>query len=101
MLARRWALLRSARALLACLIVLLAFAPPASSASSAPFVVVAESVRAPVRAPSAERVEVSRVAPARPTESLRSRPVVSPQSPPVEPRPAVRRLYVELCSLLR
>ncbi|HEX6275927.1 MAG TPA: hypothetical protein VFZ53_22955 [Polyangiaceae bacterium] len=100
MLARPWALLRSTRALLACLIVFLAFAPPASSAPLAPFVVAA-SVRAPARPPAARGVEVSRVAAAPPTESVRSRLAVRPHSPPVEPPPAVRRLYLELCSLLR
>jgi hypothetical protein len=93
------ATLRVLRALLACLIVFLAFAPPASSAPLAP-TVEAPRVNAAAQASVARRAESPRVAHTGPTEPVRELLAVRTGAPPRDPLPAVRRLYTELCSLL-
>jgi hypothetical protein len=86
--------LRLTRALLACLLVLLAFEPPAPRVELTPSAAAVAAVESPVRASLVRRAQAPRIAPARPLVAARS------DATPVEPLLAVRRLYVELCSLL-
>jgi hypothetical protein len=96
---RRQTLLRLTRALIACLVVFLAFDPPAPRVELAPSVTAARVVDAPARAPLARPVEASRIATSQPLATDDAL-VVHPDATPRDPLIAVRRLYVELCSLL-
>ena len=86
--------------LLACLVVVLAFEPPASRAELAPSVAVAAAVAVSSSAPLVRRAEARRVASARAVPDVDSAPVVAPAAAPRERPRAVRRLYVEHCCLL-
>jgi hypothetical protein len=97
---RRQTFLRWTRALLTCLVVFLAFEPPAPRVELSTEVVAALTVGPAVRASVVRRVE-SRRAPQEPLLSASDalRPI-SRSAAPHEPLHAARRLYVELCSLL-
>jgi hypothetical protein len=79
----------------------LAFEPPAPRVELAS--PIAAAVASPARAPNVRRVEVPRAAPMRSLATLTTideRPVAIDAATPREPLLPVRRLYVELCSLL-
>ena len=100
---RRQTFVRLTRALLACLVVFLAFEPPAPRVELTPPTAVVTAADAPARAPIVRRFEGSRAAAMRSLATLATideRLVASSGLTPREPLLPARRLYVELRSLL-